>query len=69
MIRDDLTTARWFKSSRSNGQNNCVEVSFLPTGEVALRDTKDEGHGPTFVFARSGWAAFVDAAKAGDFDL
>jgi hypothetical protein len=66
----DLTTAVWRKSSRSNGQANCVEVAFLAdNGAVALRDTKDQGHGPVLVFAASEWAAFIGSAKHGEFDL
>lgn len=68
MSRDELETARWFKSSRSDGQNNCVEVAFLNGGRVALRDTKDNGAGPVHVFTPGEWDAFVAGAKAGEFD-
>jgi len=35
---------------------------------VAVRDSKDRG-GPVLVFAPEAWAAFVDAAKSGGFDV
>jgi hypothetical protein len=68
MSRDELTTVKWFKSSRSNGQNNCVEVAFLDNGRVALRDSKDQGQGPAMVFTPSEWDAFIGGAVDGEFN-
>jgi uncharacterized protein DUF397 len=68
MSRDELATARWFKSSRSDHQNICVEVAFLDSGSVALRDSKDNGRGPVMVFTRDEWSAFIEGAKDGEFD-
>jgi Domain of unknown function (DUF397) len=65
---NELTTAEWFKSSRSNGQNACVEVAFLDGGDVALRDTKDQGRGPIMVFTAAEWDAFVGGVQDGEFD-
>lgn len=64
----ELTHARWRKSSRSNGQGNCVEVAFLDDGGVAVRDSKDRGTGPVHRYTRSEWAAFVGGVKDGEFD-
>lgn len=63
----DLTRAAWFKSTRSSGNGNCVEVAILDRA-VAVRDTKDRS-GPVLLFTAAGWSTFVDGAKNGDFDL
>lgn len=64
---DDLVRARWRKASYSNNGGNCVEVAPLPDGGTAVRDTKDRT-GPVLRFGRCEWAAFLAAAKDGEFD-
>lgn len=65
----DLDEARWRKSSFSGGDNGngCVEVAFLPTGEVAVRDTKDRTL-PAHRYTAAEWDAFVAGVRAGEFD-
>ena len=63
----DLTGARWRKSARSNNQGTCVEVAFLTGGRVALRDSKDAGHGPALVFTAAEWDAFAGGMADGEF--
>lgn len=67
MNRNELATARWIKSSRSNGGGNCVEVAFLDGERVGVRDSKDNGSGPAHIFTRAEWLAFLEAAKDGEF--
>ncbi|HEX2418661.1 MAG TPA: DUF397 domain-containing protein [Micromonosporaceae bacterium] len=66
--RPRLATAKWFKASRSGGQNNCVEVAFLNGGNVAVRDSKARGSGPVLVFTPAEWDAFLGGAKDGEFE-
>lgn len=66
MNSDDLTSARWFKSSYSDGQNNCVEVALV--GQVvAMRDSKDPG-GPALTFAPGEFSAFVRGVRDGEIN-
>ncbi|MCK8676624.1 DUF397 domain-containing protein [Streptomyces lichenis] len=64
----DLTGAIWFKSSRSNGDRNCVEVAILDDGRVATRDSKERGQGAALVFATHQWQAFQDNLLAGELN-
>jgi hypothetical protein len=64
----EIATASWHKSSASGYNGNCVEVSHLSDGRVAVRDTKDRASGPVLVFTRSEWDAFLTGAKNGEFD-
>jgi hypothetical protein len=64
---DEVVGARWFKSSRSNNGQGCVEVAFNLDG-VYVRDTKDRGDGPILHFTDKQWRAFAAGMKAGQFD-
>ncbi|HEX2314036.1 MAG TPA: DUF397 domain-containing protein [Thermomonospora sp.] len=57
----------WQKSRRSNPSGNCVEMAQLPTGEIAVRNSRYP-HGPVLVYTREEIEAFVGGAKDGDFD-
>jgi uncharacterized protein DUF397 len=65
---NDLANASWFKSTRSAGNGNCVEVAFLSGGSVAVRDSKDPA-GAALVFTPAEWRAFLDGARDNEFDL
>ncbi len=55
----------WFKSTRSNNDQGCVEVA-LTSEAVGVRDTKDRDGG-TLVVAPHSWEAFTAAVKGDGF--
>lgn len=64
---DDLTTARWAKSSYSgNNGGDCVEIASLAGSRVAMRDSK-RPHGPVLRFSVAEWAAFRVGVQDGGF--
>lgn len=65
----ELTNVQWRKSSFSMGMGDCLEVAFLDSGEVALRDDKNGDEGPVLMFTHSEWQAFLSGAKDGEFDF
>ncbi|WP_406860820.1 DUF397 domain-containing protein [Streptomyces sp. HUAS MG47] len=61
----DLTNARWFKSSYSNGEGgNCIEVAAGLDHVVPVRDSKTP-HGDVLLIAPAAWAAFVAGVRRG----
>ena len=57
----------WLKSRHSNPSGNCVEVACLPTGEIAVRNSRFPT-GPVLLYTRAEIAAFLQGAKDGEFD-
>ncbi|MFH8561610.1 DUF397 domain-containing protein [Streptomyces sp. NPDC017988] len=64
-----LQGARWQRSSRSNGMNNCVETATLDTLHsgtaarlLAVRDSKNTA-GPALLFSPGPWGTFVDSLR------
>lgn len=64
--RDERLEWRKARASQTNG--NCVEVAAVPGGGVAVRDSKNPD-GAVLRFTAAEWAAFVEGAAAGEFDL
>ncbi|MEU1547527.1 DUF397 domain-containing protein [Nocardia sp. NPDC005745] len=62
----ELSGARWFKSSRSSGGKECVEVAFLDGGQVGVRDSKNPA-GHALVFTPGEWDAFTAGVNNGEF--
>lgn len=57
----------WRKSTRSSGNDNCVEIAFADSGDVGIRDSKNPG-GAVLEFTPGEWVAFTTAVKEGEFD-
>jgi hypothetical protein len=66
-VSRDLAGAKWFKSSRSQAGQECVEVAWLDGGEVGVRDSKNAA-GPALVFTPIEWDAFTAGVTSGVFD-
>ncbi|MET9490072.1 DUF397 domain-containing protein [Nocardia sp. NPDC006630] len=50
----------WYKSSRSNSGNQCVEV-FHGEDMTKVRDSKEHGLGPELEFPADDWAKFINS--------
>lgn len=67
MLYDDRPPGPdWIKSSSAGHGLPCIEVAALPDGGVALRYSRDPA--TVLRFTAAEWAAFLDGAKAGEFD-
>ena len=56
-----------FRTSSFCSSGGCVEVASLPTGGVAIRDSKDAGL-PVQIYSLAEWRDFVAGVKNGEFD-
>ncbi|MFC8526315.1 DUF397 domain-containing protein [Nocardia sp. NPDC057227] len=61
-----MSEPRWFKSSYSSDGANCVEVAYLPGGQLGVRDSKNPDVA-ALTFPRLSWAAFVAGISTGEF--
>lgn len=58
----------WQKSSYSQAQNDCIELTTEVTGWVGVRDSKLGAHSPVLALTLSEWRAALAATQAGEFD-
>lgn len=61
----DLSAATWRKASASGGEGNCVEVTDLPGGAKAVRDSKRPDLEP-MRYTAAEWSAFREGVIAGE---
>jgi Domain of unknown function (DUF397) len=66
MQASQLRVTGWRKSHYSNPSGNCVEMAELPTGCVAVRNSRFP-QGPALIFTPAEWEAFVGGVRDGDF--
>jgi hypothetical protein len=59
---EDVSRARWRKSSYSGNGNNCVEAGVAGVGRVLVRDTIDR-EGGTLSFTANAWRTFAAELK------
>ena len=67
MLATELGEVRWQKSWHSNPNGECVEVAALPTGEIAMRNSRFPA-GPILLYTQAEITAFLAGAKDGEFD-
>ena len=67
MLAAELGEVRWQKSCHSNHNGECVELAALPTGEIAIRNSRFPV-GPVLLYTRAEITAFLAGAKDGEFD-
>ncbi|MDA2807147.1 DUF397 domain-containing protein [Nocardiopsis suaedae] len=53
---------RWYVSSYTGGKGNCVQVTDLPAGGRALRDSKHPA-GAQLPLPPAAWTAFINAIR------
>jgi hypothetical protein len=61
-----MECVRWYKSSYSSDDGNCVEVAEL-AGGTAVRDSKDPA-GTVLGVSAVAWSALLTAVRCGEFD-
>ena len=67
MLAAELGEVCWQKSWHSNPNGECVEVAALPTGEIAMRNSRFPA-GPVLLYTQAEITAFLAGAKDGEFD-
>lgn len=66
-VNVDLSDPKWFKSSHSGADQECVEVAFLDGGRIGVRDSKNPT-GPALTFTPDEWDAFTAGVADGEFE-
>jgi Domain of unknown function (DUF397) len=61
----DEPAGTWRKSSRSYANGGCIEVAFLSSELIGVRDSKNP-RGTVLRFTHAEWDAFVDNVRNGE---
>lgn len=64
----NTTHARWRKSSYSQGQNTCLEITDTVPGRVGIRDSKLGAASPILTVTTAEWRTLLAAIRGGEFD-
>jgi hypothetical protein len=67
MPASELGDVRWLKSQHSNPNGACVELAALPSGEIAMRNSRFPV-GAVLLYTQAEITAFLAGAKDGEFD-
>ena len=67
MPAGELGDVRWQKSQHSNPNGACVELAALPSGDIAMRNSRFPV-GPVLLYTQAEITAFLAGAKDGEFD-
>lgn len=67
VLAGQLPPVSWQKSHYSNSQGDCVEMARLPSGEIAVRNSRHP-LGPALIYTRAEIQALLQGVKDGDFD-
>lgn len=62
-MTDHTATLTWRKSSHSQGQNACVEVTTSVPGRVGIRDSKLGPTSPILTVPAAEWRALLTAIR------
>src|SRR6266571_4072384 len=62
MLAAELGEVRWQKSWHSNPNGECVELAALPTGEIAMRNSRFPA-GPVLLYTQAEITAFLAGAE------
>jgi hypothetical protein len=63
----DHRVTDWIKATASNANGSCVEMR-RNGSVVEIRDTKQNGSGPTLAFTPAVFAAWVEGASRGEYN-
>jgi hypothetical protein len=67
MPASKLPGVQWRKSRRSTAEGECVQTAKLPSGGVAVRNSRHP-EGPVLLFSDAELRTFLESVKQGDFD-